>query len=508
MCECICIFKVNQGLWQAMAELAFILGLYLMCECICICKINQGLWQAMAETTCTCRHPEQRCLGDIHCVLGATLLGDHLWNVHVQVAQLGEQQVQGCTARITHLETDLKKQVDYLKQQHDDQASSLAGVKAHLDQLSSTQHDSSSGQVAAQLSQLDARVSELQTAVTAATQKDASVELKYDIDVLKDQVQQMHDSHAGQLKAGSSLEELEREVASVKAAVGEEGASRVLAESITSGLQQDLVLLKEKLTQLSNSHSKEARDSQQPFLKLEQEMAELSATVLQVTKQAEGHRVQAETVEALQHDMSGLKAELAQLQSQHSAEQTHDELYSRIECDMAAAKDQLSSLRLQLTQHASQKPWQDELDKLRSELAACVKTASSTEAVVARHGTELCSLHSRLVQLHAEASTASQPGGQAQGASQSEVEDLNERLFELRVEVQNLDDNTGISIASMTRKVRIFRHGSCVCCCDWTLTMDHSSLQCLLLEHLSRDSDRQGVTSSAPSYWQNTCRCS
>lgn len=433
-----------------------------MYECICIFNINQGLWHLSAGTPCTCSHSVQRCLGSIYCVLGATWPGGHVWSVHTQVAQLGEQQVRGCTARISHLETDMQQQVGRLKQQHDDHASSLAGVKAHLEQLSSTQHASSSEQVAAQLSQLDAKVSELQTAVTATTQKEASVELKHDIDVLKGQIQQMHNSHASQQKAGSSLEELEHELASVKTAVGEVHASRVLAESTTSGLQQDLVVLKEQLTQLSISCSEGARDSLQPLLKLEHKVAELSAAVLQVTEQAEGHHVQAETLEALQHDMSGLKAELAQLQSQHSAEQTHDELYSRLECDMAATKDQLSSLRLQLTQHASQKPWKDESDKLRSELAACVKAASSTEAVVARHGTELSSLDSRLEKLHAEASTASQIGGQAQGASQSEVEDLNERLFELRVEVQNLDDNTDISIASMTRKVRVLRYGSCV----------------------------------------------
>lgn len=415
-------------------------------------------------------------------MLGATLLGEHVWNVHMQVAQLGEQQVQGCTARISHLETDLQHQVDRLKQQHDEQASSLAGVKAHLEQLSSTQHGSSFGQVAAQLSQLDARVSELQTAVTATTQKEASVELKHDIDVLKDQMQQMHDSYTGQQKAGSSLEGLEHEFASMKAAVGEEHASRVLAESTTSGLQQDLVVLKEKLTQLSVSHSEGTRDSQQPILKLEHKMAELSAAVLQPTEQAEGHHVQAETIEAVQQDMSGMKAELAQLQKQHTAEQTHEELYSRLECDLAATKDQLSSLRLQLTQHASQKPWQGESDKLRSELAACVKAASSMEAVVTRHGTELSSLDSRLAELHAEASTASHAPGQPQGASQSEVEDLNERLFELRVEVQNLEENTGISIASMTRKVRIFRRGSRVAtCCCIDADHDHSSLQCLLL---------------------------
>ena len=37
--------------------------------------------------------------------------------------------------------------------------------------------------------------------------------------------------------------------------------------------------------------------------------------------------------------------------------------------------------------------------------------------------------------------------------SQTEVEELNERLFELRVEVQNLAEDNSISLASITRKV-------------------------------------------------------
>ena len=40
-----------------------------------------------------------------------------------------------------------------------------------------------------------------------------------------------------------------------------------------------------------------------------------------------------------------------------------------------------------------------------------------------------------------------------QSGSQIEVEELNERLFELRVELQNLADDTTISVASIKRKV-------------------------------------------------------
>ena len=382
---------------------------------------------------------------------GPLQCGGHVWTLDVQVAQLGEQQVQGCTARITHLETDLQHQVARLKQQHDDQTSSIAGVQALVEQLRSTHHGSSSEQLAAQFSQLDARVTGLQTAVTASTQQEDSVQLKIDVGVLKDQMQHLHNSHASEQKAGSSLEELQRDLASVKAAVCQSSASKHLAESTISGLQENLAAVKEQLIQLRNSHAEEVSKTQQPILKLEHDISELNAAVLHLKSQAEDHRV--ETLKASQHDMSGLKAEVAQLQSQQSARETHDELYSSLERDVAATKDQLRSLRTQLTQHESQKSWQDESDKLRSELAACVKAASNTETVVARHGTELSSLDTRLAELH-EASLASQPHGQAQGCAQSEVEELNERLFELRVEVQNLADDTGISIASMARKVK------------------------------------------------------
>ena len=47
----------------------------------------------------------------------------------------------------------------------------------------------------------------------------------------------------------------------------------------------------------------------------------------------------------------------------------------------------------------------------------------------------------------------SSQGGAGEAGSQSDVEELNVRLFELRVELQNLADDTAISVASITRKV-------------------------------------------------------
>lgn len=53
--------------------------------------------------------------------------------------------------------------------------------------------------------------------------------------------------------------------------------------------------------------------------------------------------------------------------------------------------------------------------------------------------------------LQAHPSSSTDAAGQS--GSQSEAEQLNERLFELRVELQNLADDTTISVASIKRKV-------------------------------------------------------
>lgn len=53
--------------------------------------------------------------------------------------------------------------------------------------------------------------------------------------------------------------------------------------------------------------------------------------------------------------------------------------------------------------------------------------------------------------LQAHLSSSKDAAGQS--GSQSEVEELNERLFELQVELQNLADDTNISVASIKRKV-------------------------------------------------------
>ena len=69
---------------------------------------------------------------------------------------------------------------------------------------------------------------------------------------------------------------------------------------------------------------------------------------------------------------------------------------------MAALKDQLSQLdRTQGSQFAHEQ-WQEETQRLRGELAACLKTETDTGAAVAQHATHLSSLEKRLTELYAD----------------------------------------------------------------------------------------------------------
>jgi len=73
------------------------------------------------------------------------------------------------------------------------------------------------------------------------------------------------------------------------------------------------------------------------------------------------------------------------------------------------------------------------------------------EKLYAKHNKQNIDCPDSYFGLQAHPSSSSDAAGQS--GSQSEVEELNERLFELRVELQNLADDTTISVASIKRKV-------------------------------------------------------
>jgi len=291
------------------------------------------------------------------------------------VAQLGEQQVQGCTTRIVHLESDLVRRVDGLRQQQDRQAATMSDMTAHIARLQAQVKDGdkspSSAQIAARLAELDGAVLELQTASAGGSAREADSELKADVDALRGQVSQLRASQAEQQSAGSSL----------------------------ASIEHDVAVLRSEMTQLQSSQAAQ-RPADPALSKLEQDLAALSAELSQMRKD---HATQfSVTSSAVDQKVESLRSELSQLHDQQAAQSSAHKLYSHLEQDVAALKDQLSQHDRTQGSQLAHEQWQEETQRLRDELAACLKTETDTGAAVAQHATHLSSLEKRLTELHAE----------------------------------------------------------------------------------------------------------
>ena len=370
------------------------------------------------------------------------------------MAQLGEQQVKGCASRITHLESDLAQRLDSLKQQQALQASSMLALTASMEQMPSHPSNSTrTGQVDAPLSQLDARVTELQTAAAAVSWQEEMQQLEEGLNALKHQMSQLQEGHASQRLGANSLDDLCSSVAALKSEVHDSLSSKQSTDSMVAELKRDLTELKHQLEQLSTARAEEAGKNQQPVLQLEQTVNMLKDEVEQLQQQKQDQHTSAESTRALEDGITNLTAQLRQVQTQLPEVHSVGDVHSGLKQDLAAVKDQVSSLRTQLHQSNSGESALQESQKLRSELTAVVQSASSTEAAVTQHSADLSRCKIEIAELQAELSKMGQTRDKPQAGHQNEVEELNERLFELRVEVQNLADDTGISVASITRKV-------------------------------------------------------
>ena len=291
------------------------------------------------------------------------------------MAQLGEQQVQGCTTRITHLETDLVHQVDGLRQQQDTQATTVSDLTAHIAHLQAQVKDGdkslSAAQIAARLAELDGAVLELQTASAGGSAEEADSELKADVDALRRQVTQLRASQAEQQSAGSSL----------------------------ASVEHDVAVLRNELTQLQSSQAAQ-RPADPALSKLEHDLATLSAELSQMRKD---HASQFSVISsAIDQKVKSIRSELSQLHDQQAAQSSAHKLYSHLEQDVAALKDQLSQLDRTQGSQLAHEQWQEEHQQLKGELAACLKTETDTGAAVTQHATHLSSLEKRLTELHAE----------------------------------------------------------------------------------------------------------
>jgi len=307
------------------------------------------------------------------------------------VAQLGEQQVQGCTTRIAHLETDLVHRVDSLRQQQDTQAASMSGLTAHLARLQAQVKDgdksSSVAQIAARLAELNGAVLELQTVSAGGSAKEADSELKSDVDALRGQVSQLRASQAEQQSAGSSL----------------------------ASIEHDIAVLRNELTQLQSSQAAQ-RPADPALSKLEQDLAALNAELSQTWKDHASHF--SVTSSAIDQKIEFIRLELSQLHDQPAAQSSAHKLYSHLQQDVVALQGQLSQLDKTQGSQLAHEQWQEETQRLRGELAACIKSETDTGAAVAQHATQLSCLEKRLTELHAEMQSSA---GHARSASSSQV---------------------------------------------------------------------------------------
>jgi len=249
------------------------------------------------------------------------------------VAQLGEQQVQGCTTRIAHLETDLVHRVDSLRQQQDTQAASMSGLTAHLARLQAQVKDgdksSSVAQIAARLAELNGAVLELQNVSAGGSAKEADSELKSDVDALRGQVSQLRASQAEQQSAGSSL----------------------------ASIEHDIAVLRNELTQLQSSQAAQ-RPADPALSKLEQDLAALNAELSQTWKDHASHF--SVTSSAIDQKIEFIRLELSQLHDQPAAQSSAHKLYSHLQQDVVALQGQLSQLDKTQGSQLAHEQWQEE----------------------------------------------------------------------------------------------------------------------------------------------------
>ena len=300
--------------------------------------------------------------------------------------------MQGCTSRINHLETDLLHRMDSLQQQQDSQAVSAHDMTAHIARMQSQLKDmhgsssSSTGQMEARLTELNAQVVELLAVNAGHSEQEADSQLKADVHSLTAQVCQLETSQASQRSAASSLVAIQHDVGVLQTELSQLQSSQAAqgsAESALSRLEQDIAGLSAGLSQMQNDHANQS---------------------------SKGNHDVTQRIDAVQ-------AELRQLHDTQSYSSAH-ELYSDLVNDVAILKTQLSKLdSIDGSQHAHDK-WQEETQQLRSELAACVKAEKDTEAALAHHTSQLSSFEQRLTELHVDMESAD---AHAQSAAHCQV---------------------------------------------------------------------------------------
>lgn len=329
------------------------------------------------------------------------------------MAQLGEQQVQGCTLRVGRLEDDLAQRTDSLRQQHDAQASALASLTALVSSLQNspgpTVQESADARMSAAVAELQARVGELQGVSTdSALIQQSQQELGQQLATLQSHVGQLqlagdateHTEHVAELR--SRLKELQFTVEAMDASA----ASHSQLASRVDDMHKQLGVLQSGLAQVDGRSNTADAVSQlsRRMERLDAQLGPLQAAAASDTRHAKSAGVEA--------DLSALKAQLAQLQSRaadqaamhtqltrlstdvaqlQASAKSHDPHSSVIELkqDVQTLRSQLSQLQAQSASQGAKDSWQKDVQGLKADVTHCAQAADRTEAAVAQHTAQL-----------------------------------------------------------------------------------------------------------------------
>lgn len=326
-----------------------------------------------------------------------------------QVAQLAEQQVQGCTLRVSRLETDLAQRTDTLCHQQDTHTSALSSVSAQLadlqtslDQMHSQQGNAlANGEIATHVAQLQTDLRKVQAEFAAVNKAEHSqqemystiAELQREVKVLAQSVSVVSKHDESIMSLTSQVKDLLLVADAVHA--GQEGHIELTARvsEVSEQLIRMQIEVKQAYSVASDAHSHASLAGLQPELET-------------LKTQVSGLQTAAADKASVQVQIAQLHSQVAELQLAAKSQATHAST-DDIKQDVVALKAQLSQLQASSRKQTSEDDRQRDMQSMRSELAECSKVSLSAEAAVAELAVQLKHAAQQLTALQDELASKS-----------------------------------------------------------------------------------------------------
>lgn len=369
----------------------------------------------------------------------------------LQVAQLAEQQVQGCTLRLNRLETEVAQRSEMHRLQHDTQASTVASLSTQLvDLQASLNHMHSqfnnaptNEQLTATVAELQSNMHKMQAAFADATEdRHRQQELHEQVSELQRQVGFLQESvggcskheenslslssqvkgllplvdavHSGQqahVQLSTRVDEFDEPLTSVQSALKQ--FRNAESSSAIQQVRQQVDQLANQCRQLETDVASDRHSSasvsglQQEWSVMKTQLGHLqtatadraavdsNASVLGLQQELSVMKTQVSHLQAAAADQAAVHSQMAQLQThltepQDSAKsQVSHASLNKVKQDVTALRAQVSQLQGSSTKHAAEDRWQRDMQSVQSELAKCTEASRRAEAAVAEHALQL-----------------------------------------------------------------------------------------------------------------------